>query len=166
MSNSLNNQRASFAIVGLGNYLLGDEGLGIHVIWGLKEIISHKEIQVIEANTPGMGIIWLIEGRKECLVVDAAYMDLLPGSIRRFTPEEARSRKRRGEVSLHQQDFLKILELARTLGISLPKIIIFAIQPGPNLTGNDLSPPVLQAAKKVKKEIVEWVRDNWLREAF
>ena len=127
--------------MGLGNPLMADEGVGVHLIRLLAErAAAYPEVDFVDAGTGGMTVLHLIAGRRKAIFIDCAFMDEPPGSIRRFRPEDVRSRKVLAHQSLHEADLLHILEMARTLGPSPEEVVLFGIQPAVVEVGQRLSP--------------------------
>jgi len=117
-------------VLGLGNPLMGDEGVGTRIIEMLQTASGDfPEADLIDAGTGGMSILHLIAGRKKAVIVDCALMDAPPGSIRRFTPEEVRTLKQLSHLSLHEVDIIKVIDLARSLGECPEEIVLFGIEP-------------------------------------
>jgi len=59
-------------ILGLGNPLLGDEGIGVRVVEELQGLKLPEGVDVAEGGTAGLGLIGLMEGYQRVIVVDAA----------------------------------------------------------------------------------------------
>jgi hydrogenase maturation protease len=117
-------------VLGLGNPLMADEGIGVHLVERLLESADrYPAVDFIDAGTGGLSILYQIEGRRKAIVIDCAVMDEPPGTIRRFTPDQVQSRKVLAHQSLHEADLMKILALARDLGQAPEEIVIFGIQP-------------------------------------
>ena len=128
-------------VVGLGNPLMSDEGVGVR----LARILSERTdgaagVEVLELGTPGLALLHVVRNRRKVVLVDCALMGEPPGAIRRFTPDEVRSAEPPGGLSLHRQDALATLELARRLGEAPDEVIIFGIQPARVEPGEGLSP--------------------------
>lgn len=120
--------RAQIAIIGVGNYLMGDEGVGIHAAKKLSEISWPNGAQIIDGGTPGVSLIHLIEGRRLAIIIDCADFGGKAGEIRIFNPDDLRHDER-ACVSLHATDLLTVLELARCTGRYPDKVLIVGIQP-------------------------------------
>jgi hydrogenase maturation protease len=117
-------------VLGLGNPLMADEGIGVDLVSRLsQEAARYPAVDFIDAGTGGMAVLHLIEGRRKAILIDCAYMDEAPGTIRRFTPDEVRSRKVLAHQSLHEADLLRILQLAEQLGQLPEQVVLFGIQP-------------------------------------
>ncbi len=127
-------------MLGLGNPLMGDEGIGVHLIERLAESAAgYPAADFVEAGTGGLSVLHHLEGRRKAVFIDCAFMDEPPGTIRRFTPEEVRSRKVLAHQSLHEADLMRILAMARQLGQAPEEVVIFGIQPEQIEPGQGLS---------------------------
>jgi hydrogenase maturation protease len=117
-------------VLGLGNPLMADEGIATYLLEFLVDrAAEYPDVDFIDAGTGGLSILYQIEGRQKAIVIDCAFMDEPPGTIRRFTPDEVESRKVLAHQSLHEADLMKILAIARDLGQAPDEIVIFGIQP-------------------------------------
>jgi hydrogenase maturation protease len=127
-------------VLGLGNPLMGDEGIGVHLIERLAaSAAEYPSVDFIDAGTGGLSILHYLDGRRKAIIIDCAFMDEPPGAIRRFTPEEVRSRKVLAHQSLHEADLMRIIAMARQLGQAPEQIVIFGIQPEQVQLGGELS---------------------------
>jgi hydrogenase maturation protease len=117
-------------VLGLGNPLMGDEGIGPAII---ERLIAQAEnfpsIDFVDAGTGGLTVLHLISDRKKAILIDCAYMQTEPGTIRKFTPEEVLSVKELTGRSLHEADILSVLDMAAELGQCPPEVVIFGIEP-------------------------------------
>ncbi|MBL7106289.1 MAG: HyaD/HybD family hydrogenase maturation endopeptidase [Phycisphaerae bacterium] len=117
-------------VLGLGNPLMSDEGIGGFLI---EEFIRQKDkspnVDFLDAGTGGMTLLTLIENRKKVIIIDCAYMGTEPGTIKRFTPQEVNSMKKLMHYSLHEIDILKVLVIAKKLDTCPPNVVIFGIEP-------------------------------------
>ncbi|MBN2589317.1 MAG: HyaD/HybD family hydrogenase maturation endopeptidase [Sedimentisphaerales bacterium] len=117
-------------VLGLGNPLMSDEGIGIFLINRLTELSEQfPEVDFFDAGTGGITLLHLFEGRDRAIIIDCAYMDEEPGRIRRFTPDQVKSVKQLAHQSLHEQDIMKIIEMAKLMEQCPKEVILFGIQP-------------------------------------
>ena len=117
-------------VLGLGNPLMADEGVGVYLIERLQETAGeYSGVDFVDAGTGGLSVLHHIEGRRKAVFVDCAFMGESPGTIRRFTPEEVETTKALAHQSLHEADLLRIIEMARQLGQAPEQVVIFGIQP-------------------------------------
>ena len=134
-------ERSGTVVVGLGNQLMTDEGVGVHVLHRLmSSSTSAGEVDFVEAGSSLMAVVHAIAGRRRALLVDCAWMDEPTGTIRRFSPDEVVSAKGLPRLSLHEGDLLDALELSRRLGEYPEEVVIYGIQPQSLEPGETLSP--------------------------
>ncbi len=149
-------------ILGLGNPLQGDDGLGPRVVEALARRALPPDVEVMDGGTPGVGLLNLLEGRRRVILVDAAEMGRAPGSVARFRPGEATLRDSAGGLSLHRSGVAEALALAGALGLALPELVVFGVQPARVGWGHDLSPEV----QAVVPSVVDAVSREAGREPF
>jgi hydrogenase maturation protease len=127
-------------VIGLGNTLMSDEGVGVRVVQRLSDFAGRfPSVDFVDAGTGGMSILHLIKGKDKAIFIDCARMGEGPGNIRKFTPQELKSTKVLSHQSLHEADLIKIIDLAKQLGQCPAEIIIFGVEPQSVEPGCELS---------------------------
>jgi hydrogenase maturation protease len=127
-------------LIGLGNPLMSDEGIGVRLVTEIQSRhIAPEDVEVLDLGTDGMAIMHAIAGRRKAVFVDCALMGEDPGTIRRFTADEVVSRKVQTRLSLHEGDLLQILGLARRVGECPGEVVIFGVEPVSVSPGQALS---------------------------
>jgi hydrogenase maturation protease len=127
-------------IIGLGNPLMSDEGIGVFLVNRLAELSKKfPDADFLDAGTGGLNLLHLFEGREKAVIIDCANMEEIPGTIKKFSPEQVKSVKQLAHQSLHEQDLLKIIEMAKKLDQCPKEIVIFGIQPKNVSFGQSLS---------------------------
>jgi len=117
-------------LIGLGNPLMSDEGIGVGLIAELaKRKMLPSDVELLDMGTAGIGVLHHLAGHAKVVFVDCAFMGEKPGTLRRFTPEEVVTHKVQTRLSLHEGDLLNTLRLAKELGDCPEEIIIFGIEP-------------------------------------
>lgn len=125
-------------VLGLGNILLRDEGVGVHVVRALAEAELPPGVEVLDGATAGFGLVDLMAGRAKVIVVDALAGDRPPGTVLRLSPDDLLSSADRA-LSLHEFGLLEALAAARQLGLAPPEVVILGIQPADLRCGLELS---------------------------
>lgn len=148
-------------IVGLGNPLRGDDGIGPRVIQMLVDEALPEGVKAVEGGTQGLGLVSLMEGWRRVILVDAANVDQPPGGFVRFTPQEARLTGSDQSISVHNAGLRDALLLAETLELLPDEIVIYGMQPA-NLDWDDNLSPQVEAAMP---ELVRALRDELGAEA-
>jgi len=137
--------KKAVVVLGLGNPLMADEGIGVHLIQRLGQVAGRcPSVDFIDAGTGGWSVLHLLEGRRKAVFIDCALMDEEPGTIKRFTCEEVRSRKILAHQSLHEADLMHVIATARQLGQAPEEVVVFGIQPEAIELGEGLSPVLLE----------------------
>jgi hydrogenase maturation protease len=115
-------------ILGLGNSILSDDGVGIRVAQELKGRLNQPEITVEETSLAGLGVLDLLTGYDRVILIDAIQtVGGEAGQIYRFGPEALALTSH--TASPHDTNFITALELGNKLGMALPRqIVIFAIE--------------------------------------
>lgn len=115
-------------ILGIGNLLQKDDGVGSHIIRYINEsdIKLPDDAEAIDGGTAGFDLVPLMQNRKKIIIVDALRVGDVPGSVYRFSPEHLTSSK---EVySLHDLGVREIIKQLQLLGDS-PEIEIIGVVP-------------------------------------
>ena len=133
-------ERKNTVVVGLGNPLMTDEGVGIHILHRLMAGSERSgDVDFIDLGLSLMSVVHAIAGRGKAILVDCTCMSDPPGTIRRFSPDEVASIKAMAHFSLHEGDLLDALALSQKLGEYPEEVVIFGIQPETIAPGEGLS---------------------------
>lgn len=115
-------------VLGVGNILLTDEGVGIRVIEKLQErYVFPNNVNIIDGGTLGLSLLGIISEADYLIVVDAVKNGGEPGSLYRLEGDEIPKRIL-AKNSLHQVDFLETLTSCQALG-KVPETVILGIEP-------------------------------------
>jgi hydrogenase maturation protease len=117
----------SILILGIGNLLLGDEGVGIHVVRQLQRMPLPPEVEVIDGGTGGFELLAHCRGREKVIIVDAIDITAQPGAVFRFAPEEL-PETWRPAFSAHEGGLHELLHFCKTL-VPPPQVIIYGVAP-------------------------------------
>jgi len=146
--------RNATAIIGLGNYLLADEGAGMHAIDLLRGKDYSKDIDFVDAGTPGMNLLHQFEQRKRIIFIDSGECGLKPGQYSRFAPDEVISLKKERNFSLHDFDLIAFIKKADELGmVNGTDIIVYCMQAGEIKMSQELSKNVREGMSAMIDEI-------------
>jgi len=122
--------KKSVVVLGLGNPLMADEGVGVRLLEQLAgRADKYPSVEFIDAGTEGMAILHHLAGRQKAIILDCASMGTKPGTIRRFNPEQVETVKVLNHYSLHEIDVLKVIDLSSRLGQRPEEIVFFGIEP-------------------------------------
>jgi hydrogenase maturation protease len=129
-------------ILGLGNILLGDEGVGVRVAERLLDLYHFPEgTQVMDGGTLALDLLPYVEDADRLVVIDAVDMRAEPGTVVRIVDEEVPTFLS-VKVSPHQMGLADILSAARLQGLSPEELVLWGVQPGVIDTTLELSQPI------------------------
>lgn len=143
-------------VLGLGNPILRDDGVGFHVIEQLRTKLDGPDLTFKESSSSGLSLLDLITGYDKLIIVDAIKSGKGPaGRIYRFVLDDFKDTLHTG--SPHQANLATVIELGRRLGERLPQQVnIFAIEAVDiNVFGEDCTPRVKQAVPKVVDMVIK-----------
>jgi len=132
----------SVLVLGLGNPLRGDDGIGPRVVEELTRRGLPEGVTALDGGTAGLDLLQTLEGWERVVVVDAADVGREPGQFVRFRPDQVRLAQAADRFSLHYAGLSEVLALADALGRTLPEMVIFAVQPAEIGWGEGLSQAV------------------------
>jgi len=147
-------------VLGLGNLLLSDEGIGVHVVQHLSQRYDVPEqVQILDGGTLGLGLLPYLQGVTHLLVVDAVDAGQPPGTVVRLEGEEIPSALAH-KMSMHQVGLQELLALSQLSGHTPAHIVLIGVQPASLEPGLEPSPLIaahLSAlADRVAGELRAW----------
>ncbi len=130
-------------VLGLGNPILSDDGVGLRIARDLKGRLTDREVDVAEASLAGLNLLDLLIGYDRAIIVDAIQTDEgKPGSVHRLSPDAFDAASHTSFC--HGVNLTTAIRLGRQLGLNLPsRIDIFAVEAADVSTfSEELSPEV------------------------
>ncbi|OPJ60703.1 hydrogenase maturation protease [Clostridium chromiireducens] len=136
-------------VLGIGNLLLKDDGIGIHVIDHLKELEydSNYNVELIDGGTCILDLLDVFMQNERIIVLDSIKGGHEPGTIYKLTPEELGTYIK-STTSLHDVQVLDILRDAKYLGFD-PEVVIIGIEPEEITFDLELSPMIKGTIPKI-----------------
>jgi hydrogenase maturation protease len=151
---------AHTVVLGVGNLLLSDEGVGVHFVQRFEKTYHiPEEIQFLDGGTLGMDLLYYLEGAENLLIIDAVQADREPGTLIRLADDKVPAFLSM-KVSPHQVGVPDMLAAA-TLRGTLPKhIVLWGVQPASLEVSMELSdivsPLVDVLIEKAIEELKQW----------
>lgn len=139
-------------LIGVGNKLRGDDGVGVWVAEQVARQTSTIRPRILSGE--GAGLIDAMQGATHVVIVDATRSGRPPGTITRIDARSERLPSGLFNYSSHAFGVAEAIEMARALGELPTKVHIYGIEGGLFAAGEGFSADVLQAAKSVVAEIV------------
>ena len=137
-----NSNEKHIMVLGVGNLLFTDEGVGIHAIQTLLEQYEFSQnVSIEDGGVLGINLLGIISEADDLIVVDAIRNGGAPGTLYRLEGDDIPKRIL-GKNSLHQVDLLEALTLCQALD-KVPETVIVGVEPKDIETlGLELTPPV------------------------
>ena len=152
-----NDCRADILILGIGNILLRDEGVGVHVVKKLAEFDLGDDVELVDGGTAGADLLDVIADRSKLIVVDAVDIDSEPGAVVRFTDAQPSNRPGK-QMSLHELGIAETIQMTKQLGCPPESVVFFGIKPADLTPGLDLSDPVAESVNIVIEQVLKEIR--------
>lgn len=142
-------------VLGVGNILLKDEGIGVHVVRVLQEMMPEQrpDLEIIDGGTAPDAFL-LLNGVYKLVIVDAVRAGGTPGAVYRFHPDDIRSLNSIS-LSVHQVGVLNSLQMMALAGSSPEEVVIIGVEPAEIDWGLELSPGLSQRMPQVLKVVVD-----------
>jgi len=161
---SPNDQRCCKTLVlGIGNTLLSDEGIGIHVLRELQKSNDiDGDVEYLDGGTLSFTLATPIENCNQLLVIDASEIQSEPGTVKVFENEEMDTFITTGnKKSVHEVGLVDVMSIAMLTGNLPQKRALIGIQPESLDWGNDPTDSVRQAIPVACEQAQELIK-KWL----
>lgn len=135
-------------ILGIGNILLADEGVGVRVIERLEERYRFSDdVTLVDGGVLGLNLLGTLADADHVVVVDAVKGHDHPGTLYRLEENEI-PKHFTAKASLHQVAFPEILAACRALG-KVPDIVVVGVEP------EDIETPSLDLTPTIQARLDE-----------
>ncbi|MDD5287929.1 MAG: HyaD/HybD family hydrogenase maturation endopeptidase [Dehalococcoidales bacterium] len=145
-------QHLPILVMGVGNILMSDDGIGIHVIRAVQKLELPDDIELLDGGTASMSYLDNLSSREKVIIIDAVKGNNKPGTIYCFTPADISVRKNM-ITSLHQIGILESLTMSEFIGNPPQNVVIFGVEPAVIEWGMTLS----SAVNAIIPELVEMI---------
>jgi len=151
-------QQSKILILGIGNTIRGDDGVGIFVGRLLREQIDSPDVDIKETEEAGMNLLDMMVGYEKAIIIDSIPGD--NGVIYRFSRDDFK--RKNSPFSSHQFGLSTIFELAKLVRLKMPEDIIIY---GVGVEKNDyfseqitdkVKEMIPEVSKQIKKEVEKW----------
>jgi len=145
----------STLVLGIGNVLLTDEGIGVRALHELERRYTFSDdVELLDGGTSGIELLRHIQGRENLIIIDAMTFDQQPGTIYRMENEDVPAAFRT-RISPHQLGLSDLLA-ALMLTEGLPEnLVLFGVEPESVDIGLELTETVGNCFDKLITNIVE-----------
>ncbi len=111
-------------ILGIGNLLMGDEGIGIHIVREFEKVNKFSNVEILDGGTGGFHLLSYLQDYKKIVIVDAAIGDEVAGTIKVIKPKYTSDFPK--SLTAHDIGLKDLIESAAILG-NLPDITLMII---------------------------------------
>src|SRR5450432_370420 len=154
------NETPPVLVLGLGNLLLSDDGVGLRMLSELEpEWADHPGIEFVDGGTQGIALAGQFAGRSSVLMLDAVDLGAAPGTVRVLRDDAILEMRAKRAATSHEGNGLGLIEMARLLGDLPERLALVGIETANIRTGIGLSEEVegalglaLNEARAVLKE--------------
>ena len=156
----MNNQSMfEVLVLGVGNVMMGDEGLGVQVARNLLQNFTFPpEVEVVDGGTGGLALLSYIRSARRVIVIDAIQAGAEPGSIFMFDSDQLEE-SNGVKTSVHDIGIIDVLNTAGLLDDRPPATII-GVQPGKmDEFGGGLSPKVGDKVDRVIQLVLDYLAE-------
>ncbi len=145
-------------LLGLGNLLLTDDGVGVILAQQLMTCPRPTSVEVMDGGTRGVALLPYLAGRSAVVLLDAARTAGRAGELTWLRWPRDLKLRHRASLSPHEGSALELVELAALAGV-LPKTVwVGAITPAVVQTGSGLSPALAGALPQLVQQVLGFVR--------
>lgn len=138
-------------VLGVGNILLSDEGIGVKVIEALERQYTFPDnVSLVDGGTQGLALMATIQEADHLIVVDAVVGGGKPGTIYRLEKDDL-PKGLRIKQSAHDSDLIEALNLCALIDQSPQSVVVIGIEP------DSLTPFNLELSEPVKEKIGELI---------
>lgn len=143
----------STLLLGIGNIIMGDDGIGPHVINRLRsDYVFAPEVALLDGGTLGLDLLHYLEGITSLIIVDACDMGKPPGHMQRFSNEKIPLAG--AYLSAHQSGIPDLLALADLQGCLPQQIVLWGVQPESISLRLELSHPVAECMEALVLNLI------------
>lgn len=134
---------AGTVVIGLGNPLMGDDGVGLAALERLRAEWQLDDVELVDGATWGLSLLPVIEDAERLVLVDAIAANRAPGDIIELSRDRLPIYLTR-KLSPHQVDMRDALAVAELRGRLPNDVVAIGVQPETVALGTELSAPVAQ----------------------
>jgi hydrogenase maturation protease len=141
-------------VLGVGNILLSDEGIGVHVANELMKMDLPPEVSVVEGGTDGFRLLNVITEADRLIVIDSVKGEAEPGSIYCFDINEVRNCPPGFTTSVHQIGILEVINLSELVG-KKPHTTVIGVEPKSLAMSLELSPEIKAKIPRIIELVID-----------
>lgn len=114
-------------VIGIGNILQKDDGMGVHVIKQLEKEGLPSTIELVDGGTSTLNMLSYFTDYGKIIIIDCLKGGLEPGTIYKIKPEDI-PKQQKENLSIHDVQILDVVKMANRMG-KFPHVTIYGIEP-------------------------------------
>jgi hydrogenase maturation protease len=147
----------SVLVLGIGNVLMGDEGVGVEVVRYLERLDLPREVACLDGGTGGFQLLGPMHDSRRVLLIDATEDGQPPGALRRLRPRFSKDYPR--TLTAHDIGLKDLLDAFYLIG-DPPEVTLFAVSIRlPQEIGAPLSPELRERVPSIATAVLEELRE-------
>ncbi len=150
---------ADVVVIGVGNVVLSDDGLGVHAVRRLAERHDVAGVEIVEGGTAGLLLLPCLADARRAIVVDAIDTGAAPGTLVRLDGRDL-DRWLANGTTVHDVGLADLLGAARISGAWPEELVLHGAQPGSTAVGADLTAPLAacldRLVDRVTADLARW----------
>jgi hydrogenase maturation protease len=152
------NSEKKTLVLGLGNVIMGDEGVGVHVVRALEKHSLPADVECLDGGTGGFVLLEPLQSAGRVIMIDAAADGNPLGSVTRTTPRFSHDYP--PTLTAHDIGVKDLLDVFYILGGG-PEVVLYAITIDPKQSiSTELSPGTSKAAEEAVQKILAELRSS------
>ena len=156
---SSHERRATWSVIGVGNVVLSDDGLGVHAVRRLAERHDVAGVEIVEGGTAGLLLLPCLADARRAIVVDAIDTGAAPGTLVRLEGGDL-DRGLATVSTVHDVGLADLLGAARISGAWPEELVLHGAQPGSTAVGAELTAPLAacldRLVDRVASDLARW----------
>jgi hydrogenase maturation protease len=141
-------------VLGLGNILRGDDGIGPVIIQQLEDSKKSLSVQLCDAGSDAFTILDQLLGSEPVLIIDCARMGKKPGTVQKILVKDAKNLPDNLGMSLHGYSLADVWQIARSLGVE-NDLLVIGIEPDSIQFNSGLSEVVKKSIPIILQMVAE-----------
>jgi len=149
----MNSSSEHVLVLGIGNVLMGDEGVGVHVVRHLEKLAIPQGVELLDGGTGSFLLLEPMQQARRIILIDATLDGNPPGSMRRLTPQFSKDYPR--TLTAHDIGLKDLLDVFYLLGHS-PDVTLFAVSVAAlQEVGTELSPEIAARVPAIAEMVLQ-----------
>ena len=148
------------AVVGIGNILMGDEGIGVVVVNLLEKKKYTEEIDFIDAGTSFFYVAPSLKNYDKVVIIDTVCEGKAPGTVYRFEMNDIEKTENNGMLSLHDLGVMQSIKLEKLVGGFPEDVVFFGIEPKSIALSMELSDEIQEKVEEIIDKIINELREE------